>query len=47
MVGKEHEVDIRLDEQVTKDLKRVLRLPFSIHGDSGLLVVPFDPEEVL
>lgn len=34
---------MRLDEGVTKDLKRLLRLPFSIHGDSELLVVPFDP----
>lgn len=37
---------MKLDEGVTKDLKRVLRLPFSIHGSSGLLVVPFDPKEV-
>lgn len=38
--------DLRLDEAVTKDLKRVLRLPFSIHGGSGKLVVPFNPDEV-
>ena len=27
-------------------MKRVLRLPFSIHGGSKLLVVPFDPAKV-
>lgn len=36
-------VVLKLDEGVTKDMKRVLRLPFSIHGGSKLLVVPFDP----
>lgn len=38
--------EMKLDECVTKDLKRILRLPFSIHSGSGLLVVPFDPKEV-
>lgn len=35
-----------LDEGVTINLKGLLRLPFSIHGDTGLVVVPFDPAKV-
>lgn len=38
--------ELKLDEPVTKDLKRVLRLPFSVHGSSKKLVVPFDPAHV-
>lgn len=37
---------MRLDNPVTKDLKRVLRLPFSVHGKSLKLVLPFDPARV-
>lgn len=35
-----------MDEQVTVDLKRLLRLPFSIHGKSRKVVVPFNPSMV-
>lgn len=35
-----------LDEGVTVNLKGLLRLPFSIHGDTKKVVVPFDPAKV-
>jgi hypothetical protein len=40
------DVTLKLDEGVTKDMKRVLRLPFSVHCGSKMLVVPFDPAKV-
>lgn len=38
--------ELKLDRPVTIDIKRVLRLPFSIHGNSLKAVVPFNPLEV-
>ncbi|MFB6125972.1 MAG: DNA primase small subunit PriS [Halolamina sp.] len=35
-----------IDEPVTTDLRRLIRLPGSIHGGSGLVVRPIEPEAV-
>ena len=35
-----------IDEPVTTDLRRLIRLPGSLHGGSGLVVEPIDPDDV-
>ena len=35
-----------IDEPVTTDVRRLIRLPRSIHGGSGLVVTPLDREDV-
>jgi DNA primase catalytic subunit len=43
-------VTFKVDEQVTTDFNRILGLPFSVHGDTLRILVPFDPakpEELL
>jgi DNA primase catalytic subunit len=36
-------VAFKVDEQVTTDSNRLLGLPFSVHGDTLRILVPFDP----
>lgn len=40
------EESVPIDEPVTTDINRLIRLPGSLHGGSGLLVTPLDHEEV-
>ncbi len=35
-----------IDEPVTSDIKRLIRLPWSLHGKTGLRVTPMDREEL-
>jgi DNA primase small subunit len=35
-----------IDEPVTSDIKRLIRLPWSLHGKTGLCVIPMDREEL-
>lgn len=35
-----------IDEPVTSDIKRLIRLPLSLHGKTGLKVTPMDREEL-
>lgn len=46
----EEEVKPRLtaeiDEPVTSDIKRLIRLPLSLHGKTGLMVTPMDREQL-
>jgi DNA primase small subunit len=35
-----------IDEPVTTDTKRLIRLPGSLHGGSGLVVTPLDRSEI-
>ena len=35
-----------IDEPVTTDIHRLIRLPGSLHGGTGLRVVPIDPDEL-
>jgi DNA primase small subunit len=35
-----------IDEPVTSDIKRLIRLPWSLHGKTGLCVTPMDREEL-
>ena len=37
---------IEIDEQVTTDVKRLIRAPLSVHGKTGLLVKPLRIEEL-
>lgn len=36
-------VPLRLDEGVTKDRTKLLRIPFSVHPNTMKVVVPIDP----
>lgn len=40
------EASVPIDEPVTTDINRLIRLPGSLHGGSGLLVTPLDHEEI-
>ncbi|RRJ27826.1 DNA primase small subunit PriS [Halocatena pleomorpha] len=40
------EDSVPIDEPVTTDVNRLIRLPGSLHGGSGLLVTPLDHEEI-
>jgi DNA primase small subunit len=35
-----------IDEPVTSDIKRLIRLPMSLHGKTGLRVTPMEREEL-
>ncbi len=41
------EVSIEIDPQVTLDTKRLVRIPYSLHGKSGLIVEPVSPSSLL
>lgn len=36
-------VELHLDEQVTRDIGHLLKVPFTIHPSSSKLIVAFDP----
>jgi len=40
------ELAIYIDEQVTIDIKRLIRVPYSLHGKTGLKVEPVDPQKL-
>ena len=40
------ELAIHVDEQVTIDTKRLIRVPYSLHGKTGLKVEPVDPQKL-
>jgi len=40
------ELAIHVDEQVTIDIKRLIRVPYSLHGKTGLKVAPIDPQKL-
>ena len=37
---------IEVDPQVTLDVKRLVRIPYSLHGKTGLPVIPLTPEKL-
>ncbi|HIQ56200.1 MAG TPA: DNA primase catalytic subunit PriS [Pyrodictium sp.] len=40
------ELPIHVDEQVTIDTRRLIRVPYSLHGKTGLKVEPVDPQKL-
>ena len=40
------EARIEVDPQVTLDIKRLVRIPYSLHGKTGLPVIPLDPSKL-
>lgn len=40
------EIGAKVDEPVTSDVKRLIRMPLSLHGGSGLRVTPLAPDEL-
>ena len=40
------ELAVHVDEQVTIDTKRLIRVPYSLHGKTGLKVEPVDPQKL-
>jgi len=40
------ELAVKIDEKVTIDIKRLIRLPGSLHGKTGLKVFTISPNEV-
>ncbi len=39
-------IGVEVDEQVTVDTKRLIRIPYSLHGGTGLPVQPLKPDEL-
>jgi len=44
--GMKDELEGQVDEPVTSDIKRLIRLPQSLHGKTGLRVVPMSRDEL-
>lgn len=40
------QIGVAIDEQVTVDTKRLIRIPYSLHGGTGLPVYPLTPDKL-